>query len=154
VLRNVKTKLYQVKLEDGLESTLYLMRDLERKALNEKAFQNFVYNNFVLTDCGVCIFRKIWQYMKGNFQYMSDTFDEVVISPARLLEIRKGDCDDFALFAHAILTMLAIDCKYMLLGSELNKFSHIAVLSNGFVIDGANENFNIISRKYKYFKTV
>jgi len=149
-LRQPKVNYFKVPLADGLKSTLIVMRELERIALSEDTFLRWIERHFK-KDCGGCQLRKVWQFMQDNFDYLDDEYDEVVISPAILISKRKGDCDDFALFAHTILTALMIPCKYILLGAENNKPSHIAVYALGTVVDGTNNRFNVIADKYKYY---
>jgi len=129
------------------------MRELERIALNDKDFVKWVHQKFS-NECGPCLLKAIWQYMQNNFTYVEDSFDEVVISPVWLLKIKQGDCDDFALFTHTILTAMNVPVKYILLGAEKNKYTHIAAYANGIVIDGANTNFNVIALKYNYYTFV
>ena len=128
------------------------MRELERIAVNDKSFVAWVNSNFK-KGCGTCLLKEIWEYIQNNFQYVEDSYDEVIISPVWLLDIKKGDCDDFALFVHSILTVMGIKSKYILLG-KTTQYTHIAVHSMGMTIDGANPNFNIIPEKYKYYQFV
>lgn len=125
------------------------MRELERIALNDKDFVAWVRSNFK-RQCGTCLLKDIWDYIQNNFEYMEDSYDEVVISPVWMLKIKKGDCDDFSLFIHTILTIMGISCRYILLG-KTRQYTHVAVHSMGMIIDGANPNFNIISEKYNYY---
>jgi hypothetical protein len=143
----------KVPLADGLRSTLVVMRDLERKALGEKSFLVWIEKNFK-TNCGQCVLKNVWQYMRNNFIFVNDNYDEVVISPVIMILNKKGDCDDFALFAHTILTALMLPSKYILLGAENNKPTHIAVYSGDKVLDGTNNKFNDIPLKYKYYSLV
>ena len=129
------------------------MHELERIALSEQSFRIWIEKNFK-SNCIDCILTKVWKYMQNNFNYLDDDYDEVVISPAILIDKRNGDCDDFALFAHTILTALMIPCKYILLGAENDKPTHIAVFSNNIVIDGTNNKFNDIPWKYKFYSLV
>jgi hypothetical protein len=149
-VRNINVNHFQVSLSDSLKSTLYVMRELERIAINDKNFVAWVKSNFN-KKCGTCLLKEIWNYIQNNFQYVEDSFDEVVISPVWLLDIKQGDCDDFALFIHTILTIMGVSSKYILLGAT-KQFTHIAVYSMGMVIDGANPNFNIIPTKYKFYE--
>jgi len=152
-LRQPKVNHFKVPLQDGLRSTLVVMRELERVALSEDSFLKWIEKNFK-NDCGSCQLKRVWEYVRRNFVFVDDDFDEVVISPAIMILKRKGDCDDFALFVHTILTALMIPCKYILLGAEKNKPTHIAVYSNNVVIDGTNNKFNDIPWKYKFYSLV
>lgn len=125
------------------------MRELERIAVNDNNFVSWVKANFK-RQCGTCLLKDIWNYIQNHFQYVEDIFDEVIISPVQLLVIKQGDCDDFSLFTHTILTIMGIPRKYILLGAT-KQYTHIAVYSMGITVDGANPNYNIIPEKYKYF---
>ncbi|MFM1756905.1 MAG: hypothetical protein RL621_1887 [Bacteroidota bacterium] len=129
------------------------MRDLERQALAEPIFVKWIHQNFK-QDCGVCQLKKIWHYVRTHFDYLEDDADEVVISPAIIISKRFGDCDDFALFIHTVLTALGIRSEYILLGAEKDKPTHIAVHALGNVIDGTNDKFNSIPDKYKFYSLV
>jgi hypothetical protein len=129
------------------------MNYLERIALNNPDFLKWINNKFY-SNCIPCVPVKIWDYIKRNFEYQEDEFDEVLISPVWLLKIKKGDCDDFSLFAKTILTALGIPSIYILFGKEKKAYTHIAVLALGKVIDGTNENFNIIPNRYNFIGEV
>lgn len=144
---------FKVPLADGLKSTLIVMRELERIALSEPEFVRWIRNKFS-SSCGVCQLKKIWQYVQNNFDYHDDEYDEVIISPVILVQKRFGDCDDFSLFIHTCLTALNIESKYILLGAEQNKPTHIAVYALKTVVDGTNFRFNDIPSKYKFYSLV
>jgi len=149
-LRDARVNYFKVPIQDGLRSTLVVMRELERIALSEPSFRQWIKNNFAST-CGVCQLKKVWQYVRSNFKYLEDNYDEVIISPAIIIQNRVGDCDDFALFIHTVFTALNIDSKYILFGAEKNKPTHIAVYAMGTIVDGTNFNFNTIPKKYRYY---
>ena len=50
--------------------------------------------------------------------------------------------------------MMNYDAKYILFGKYYNSFSHIAVVSNGIIIDPVNPIFNNINPVYKYHKVI
>ena len=171
-------KHYQVSLNDSLKTTLTVIRSLENIALNDPQFVQWVKNHFS-NECGICLLKKVWQYVQINFRYVDDSYlfqniipyikhdeesftfikgfdepDEVVISPAWLIQIRKGDCDDFSLFIHTVLTIMKIPCQYMLLAAKDNMPTHIVVTALDTIIDGANSKFNVIPQKYNYYEKV
>lgn len=103
--------------------------------------------------------------MKRNFTYKEDEFDETITAPYLLIETKQGDCDDFALFAKTCLDILGgWFTNYLLLGRERNKFTHIVTFAHRgkfllsyndpVIIDGANEEFNVISNAYKFRKLI
>jgi hypothetical protein len=149
----------------GLKKTLDLMQYLEQLSFERVDFVKFVFEKFS-SNCAACIPGKIYNYIKNNFTYQSDDpFDEVLTAPYVLLNTKRGDCDDFALFAKTCIDILGgFNSNYILLGRQKNEFSHVACFVNRgayngkFIdpvyIDGANENFNIIPIDYKFYKLV
>jgi hypothetical protein len=149
----------------GLKKTLDLMKYLEQLSFERVDFVKFVYQNFS-SNCAACIPGKIYNYIKNNFTYQTDDpFDEILTAPYILLNTKRGDCDDFALFAKTCIDILGgFNSNYILLGKQKNNFSHVACFVNRgtyngkFIdpvyIDGANENFNIIPIDYKFYKLV
>lgn len=155
----------QVAPAQGLKKTLELMNYLETLAIKNPEFVKFVFENFH-SDCTPCIPGKIWNYIKNNFKYVSDDpFDEILTAPYILLQTKQGDCDDFSLFAKTCLDILGgFYTNYMLLGKEKNQFTHIVVFCHRgkagdqfidpVVIDGANDNFNLLHTKYRFYKII
>jgi len=153
----------QVHPSHALKETIAQMEYLENKSLSNPYFVKWVNEKFG-SNCLPCIPGKIWKYMVNNFEFKKDSpQDEVLIAPYLMNEIRKGDCDDFALFAKTCMDILGgWSVHYFLLGKERNAYTHIAVFAhrgvNGtsfidpIVIDGVNSSFNIIPTKYNYYK--
>lgn len=144
---------FKSNVADSLNSTLKIMRELERVALSEEIFVKYIRQTFK-SNCQVCQLKQVWQYVRKNFEYIDDSYDEFIISPAVIISKRFGDCDDFALFIHTALKALGIESKYILLGTEKNKPSHIAVYALKKVIDGTNDKWNHIPDKYKFYSLV
>jgi hypothetical protein len=163
-VNNVKIQNIQVHPSNGLSETLNQMNYLEKLSFENPQFVKFVFKNFY-SNCAACIPGKIWNYMKKNFTYVEDDFDETITAPYILLETKKGDCDDFALFAKSCLDILGgWFTNYLLLGRGRNEFTHIVCFAHRgkfllsyndpVIIDGANEEFNIISNVYKHRKLI
>ena len=161
-MRNIKIENIQVHPANGLKETLNQMRYLEKLSFENPSFIKFVYENFY-SNCAACIPGKIWNYIKNNFIYLQDEFDETITAPYVLLETKKGDCDDFALFAKTCLDILGgWFTNYLLLGREKNQFTHIVCFAHRgkyllnyndpVIIDGANDQFNTVSTDYKFRK--
>lgn len=99
--------------------------------------------------------------MRSNFKYtLDDPFDESITAPYLLIETRKGDCDDFALFSKTCMDILGgWFTNYLLLGRDQRGFTHIVCYAHRgrrflsyidpVVIDGASEVFNFIKPEYK-----
>jgi len=140
------------------------MNGLELLSIHNPEFIKFVYEKFN-SNCVACVPGIIWKYIKNNFQYVEDYPDEKIIAPYLLIKIKKGDCDDFALFSKTVLDILGgWQTNYYLLGRERNKFTHIVTrakrignlfnINDTVIIDGANEEFNSISNQYIFRKIV
>jgi hypothetical protein len=164
-VQNVKIQNIQVHPANGLTETIRQMNQLEMLSLQNKKFIQFVYQNFY-TQCAPCIPGKIWNYIKANFDYVpDDPFDEIITAPYILLQTKKGDCDDFALFAKTCLDILGgWYTNYLLLGENFNQYTHIVCFAHRgrflmryndpVIIDGANDSFNYIPDKYKFNKVI
>ena len=157
--------LIQVPVNQSLKKTFELMNYLEQKSIQNPLFVKFVFEKFS-SNCSACIPGKIWKFMQENFQYISDDpYDEILTAPYIMLETKKGDCDDFALFAKTCLDILGgFNTSYILFSKEKNNWSHIAcfcsrgIFNNNFIdpviVDGANSNFNVIPTQYKNYKLI
>lgn len=164
-MENVTLTSYNVKPADGLRKTILLMNELERLSFYQPLFVKWVHDTFA-SNCEPCIPGKVWKYVIENFHFVSDDpFDEKIAAPYLMNQIREGDCDDFALFIKTCLDILGgWNTSYILFARERNKFTHIAVFINRgsfgnkyvdpIVLDGANQNFNIIPSKYRFYKTI
>lgn len=162
-MQNVTIQNIEVHPKNGLSETLAQMNYLEQLSFNNPQFVSFVYKNFN-SECKACIPGKIWNYIKQNFQYeFDDPYDEKIKAPYVLLQMKKGDCDDFALFAKTCLDILGgWYTYYLLLAKRWKEFTHVVtfahrgVLSNQYidpvVIDGANDAFNYVNPSYVYQK--
>jgi hypothetical protein len=164
VVQKIKIQNIQVHPKDGLKETLNQMQYLEMLSLHNQDFIKFVFQNFY-SSCLACIPAKIWNYMKNNFIYTIDEYDETLTAPYILIETKKGDCDDFALFAKTCLDILGgFYTNYLLLGRSKNEFTHIVCFAHRgryfmnyndpVIIDGANDLFNYVSNEYKFRKIV
>ena len=164
-MQNVKIQNIQVHPSRGLSETLKQMNYLERLSIQNQQFVSFVFKNFY-SDCTACVPGKIYNYIRSRFDYVpDDPHDERITAPYLLIETRKGDCDDFALFSKSCLDILGgWYTNYVLLGRQPNQFTHIITFAHRgrflmkyndpVVIDGANEQFNIVSSEYKYQRLI
>ena len=137
--------------ENSLELTLKLMKQFEAEAVNDKSFRQFVLKTF---KPGANLFKSIWEYMRNNFAYKEDIPDELIIYPMRLLELKYGDCDDFALFTKSILDVLNYNSDFILLSKNQKDFTHIAVMTKGNIIDATNSMFNKMPVGYNNLRFV
>jgi hypothetical protein len=136
--------------EKSLIKTMEVIKQLEHDCTHDKGFIFFVKQAF-RTKENVC--KAIYDYIRNNFSYEDDPEDELIQSPRILLFTKKGDCDDFALFAKVCLNILGIESNYILFAREKNRYTHIAVITNfDEIIDGTNFRYNEIPEKYKYTK--
>jgi len=164
-VNNVTLRNIQVHPSNGLAETLNQMNYLEKLSFENPRFVKFVFENFH-SNCQACIPGKIWKYMKSNFYYtQDDPYDELIIAPYLLIETKKGDCDDFSLFAKTCLDILGgWYTNYLLLGRTSNGYTHIVCFAHRgkilfayndpVIIDGANDEFNVVSNTYRYRKLI
>lgn len=164
-MQNVTLNNFTVKPADGLQKTISLMNLLENKSMQNPVFVKWVFDMFG-SNCIPCIPGKIWRYVQENFKFVSDDpYDEILTAPYLMPELKKGDCDDFALFIKTCMDIIGgYNTHYILFGKILNKFTHIAVFvdrgsyANQFVdpivLDGANSNFNIVPIGYSFYKLI
>ena len=163
-MQNVTLRNIAVHPSLGLSRTITEMNYLEKLSLGRPDFIKFVYQNFY-SECTACIPGKIWKYIKENFDYVEDEKDETITAPYIILETKQGDCDCFSLFAKTCLDILGgWYTNYLLLGRNINGFTHIVCFAHRgrfllnyndpVIIDGANDQFNVVSNVYKYRKLV
>lgn len=145
--------LKQVHPDVSLSETLKTMRILENLTYQNQGFIDWVLKTFK-NDCVDCIPFKVWKYMQNNFRYVDDSFDEVIRAPYILLREKIGDCDDFALFSKCVLKIIGFKPVYIIFGEYRNRFTHIAVYCDNKLVDGVNNNFNLIPPRYKFYKFV
>lgn len=147
---------FHVKPEQGLSKTLELMNELEGRAIRSQFFQDSVKSLFEhLKFSKIMLYEKVWEFVRKNFKYVQDRYDEEIKNPLLMFHFKTGDCDDFSLFIKSTLRVLGIRSNYILLGKNENEFTHIAVITNdGTIIDGSNELFNWVHPKYKFKKVI
>ncbi|WP_041356087.1 transglutaminase-like domain-containing protein [Melioribacter roseus] len=116
---------------------------MEYEASRNPYFRKFVFETFGNIKDRKELYKKIWEYVRNNFIYQDDLFDESLTSPKLMIDIKFGDCDDFALFIKSVLTVLNIPAFYLIAGTE-NEYSHILVYADGYFIDGTNKKFNYL----------
>jgi len=160
VVQTINSQIFKVQPSKGLTETLRLMKKLEKLSFQNPYFIKFVHDTFS-NKCIPCIPGEIWKFIRKNFKYKNDSYDETLTAPYILLQTKTGDCDDFALFTKTVLDILGgWNTYYLLLGELPNQFSHIIVradrhngmfkVSDRVYIDGANEAFNSINNKYHF----
>jgi hypothetical protein len=162
-MHSIRSQIINVNPIHGLNATLSEMKRLESLSFHVPSFLKFVHETF--GGCIACYPGKIWEYMRKNFTFIPDEYDETITAPYILLQTKQGDCDDFALFSKTVLDILGgWNTNYLLLGRTLGGYSHVATFANRgrslfkfidpVVIDGANNNFNTIKSDYRYSKLV
>lgn len=150
--------------DNGLTETLRQLKELEAISFQNLSFVNFIQNYFQ-TDCIACLPGKVWNYVQSNFKYVKDSpQDEVILAPYILIQDKKGDCDDFALFIKTVIDIIGgWQTHYVLFGKRRGVYTHIAVFAyricNGemvdpLVIDGVNKFFNQHPVGYNFNKVI
>ena len=144
-------KLIYTSENEALDETLKQMKFAEALTVMNSDFIEFVNKNFKANNHPIYF---IWYYIRKNFTYKEDDPDELIKPGYITLLDLYGDCDDFSIFAKAILDILKIKSNYMILGYEKNNFSHVVVKVNGLVIDGTNKEFGVIYPGFKFQKII
>lgn len=137
--------------QNALMAVLNIMNNLEREAIGNIDFRVYIT---ALFKGSKNIEFDVWNFIRSHIEYRSDMYDETIISPAKILFLKYGDCDDFALLAKSILNVFGIDSKYILFAKKENQFTHIAILCNNILIDPTNNYFNQFPVQYKFSKII
>ncbi len=154
----------QVSPKSGLRETIIQMNLIERKAFQNQKFVTWSHKYFY-SDCESCLPGKVWRYMREYFLYeRDDPHDELIIAPYLMPDLRRGDCDDFSLFAKSVIDIIGgWHTSYIVFAKEKGSYTHIAVFAHRgtpndqidpVIIDGVNSEFNSIPEKYNYWKLV
>ncbi len=138
--------------QKSLAAVLRIITNLNYEAIRNKEFQTFA----------LCMFSNsknipyaIYNFVRNNISYVSDQYDETIISPLKILGLKYGDCDDMALLVKSFLDVMAIPSNFMLLGKRENEYTHIVVRTkDDIIIDPTNRNFNDIPDSYKFSKII
>lgn len=148
-----KRKIYLPDNYDkSLAAVLRIISSLNLEAIKNKEFQIYTFHLF---NGSRNLPFDIYNFVRNNIQYVSDRYDETIISPLKILGLKYGDCDDMALLVKSFLDVLDIPSNFMLLAKKYNEFTHIVVITKDLVIiDPTNKNFNEIPYAYKYSKII
>ncbi len=116
----------------GVRATLKVMRDIARDSRTNYAIRKLAEK--IITDANVPAkdwageARAIHEWVRDNIRY---TFDidgvEQLQTPDKLLETRKGDCDDMALLTAALLIALGHPSRFVAVGFSPGDLSHVFV---------------------------
>jgi transglutaminase-like putative cysteine protease len=117
----------------GLWQTMYVMRDLVRKSINDR----------FIKDTAVKIIRdippqdelkqieKIFNYVRDNIKYVKDIYGvEEIQTPSRMIkniEQKKafGDCDDMALTLASLLHNTGFKTRFVVIATTPKMYNHI-----------------------------
>jgi transglutaminase-like putative cysteine protease len=109
-----------------LDDTLRVMRtkaNEARKTLRPlavqicKGIEPGEYNSEILA---------VYAWVRQNVNYMRDIHDvEYVQAPARLLESKRGDCDDIACLLASLCMAIGNECRFAVIGFEDKQPSHV-----------------------------
>lgn len=145
--------------KNGLTETLKLMYKLEIESILDSGFKAIV--NKIVNSKLKFTLQDLENYVKENFTYKPDMYNETLILPQTLFTLKFGDCDDFSLFIKSFLSAINIKSNYILFGNEKNKFSHIAnyiPIQNNFykdcILDSTNYSGINTLDLYKYHKII
>jgi len=72
----------------------------------------------------------VWSFVNNNITYVADMPGaELVKTPARLWDMKVGDCKSFSVFIGSMLQNMGIKYVYRFTGYEPNQISHIYVVA-------------------------
>lgn len=145
-----KEKIFKVNPKHRLAHTLVLMQALVNITLTNQTFVQWCKIHFC-TRRSVPIEKQIHSYILKNYQYVEDRKDEELKAGYVLQHQKKGDCDDFAIFAVSVLKIFGLPAKLVLFGKEKNRYTHICAASDTYLIDGTNSIFDQIPENYPYW---
>lgn len=116
----------------GVRATLKVMRDIARDSRTNYALRRLAEQ--IISDANVAAkdfageARAIHEWVRDNIRY---TFDgagiEQIKTPDKLLESRKGDCDDMSLLTAALLDSIGHPTRFLAVGFEPGALSHVFV---------------------------
>jgi len=90
----------------------------------------------------------VWAYVNNNITYVADTPGaEKIKTPARLWEMKVGDCKSFSVFIGCMLQNMGIKYSYRFTGYEADQISHIYVVAypkgrKPVILDATIEDFD------------
>jgi|GEM_PF-3735594 len=150
----ITAKLHTI-FTNPIDATIKLMHDLCLQSMQKKDFVSYVqslFNKYKLNP--LILFRQIHSHCLHYFTYISDQYDETLISPYLMPKIKKGDCDDFSLYIFTALKIFGYKPEYILFAREPGQFSHIAVICHGVILDGTNNHFNQFPKGFNYSRVI
>ena len=143
--------------EYTIDILIDLMNQLEKMDLNNPFLKHFAKSIFV-NGCTDCTIKNLNNWCMKHFQFEEDQDFENLTRPSKMLNIRKGDCDDFALFQLTVLHILNIPAKYIFLSKDGNEFTHVAVYSDKKIIDAQRGVYDLQyyfrTTPYKYYEII
>ena len=132
----------------SLDILLTLMFELEQMDLNNPALIQFAKTIFI-PGCVDCTLSKLNAWCMKHFRFKDDEDFENLTRPSKMLYLKEGDCDDFALFELTVLHILNVNAKLIFLSKDGMEFTHVAVYSNGQILDAQRG----VSTLQYYFRT-
>lgn len=143
--------------EYSIDILIGLMDQLEKMDLQNPELIKFA-NDIYVARCVDCTLKNLNDWCMKHFRFKDDEDFENLIRPAKMLRIREGDCDDFALFQITVFHILKIPAKYIFLSKDGNDFTHVAVYSNNKIIDAqrgvSNLQYFFRTTPYKYYEII
>ncbi|MEW6508394.1 MAG: transglutaminase-like domain-containing protein [Bacteroidota bacterium] len=140
----------------ALDETLRALKIMYLENLQNQFFIHWCYANFGFFENVMDLYAAVYKYVRDNFIYKEDPAnDELLIAPKYMVQIKTGDCDDFALFIKTVLGVYGVKANYLLAGKTAEGYTHIAVITpEGVIIDGTNEVFNDLPSDYLFRRIV
>jgi len=116
----------------GVRATLYLMRDLVRRYRTDLAVREraAALTQHLPQKSWTREIRALHEYVRDGIRYLKDTNGvEVVQTPVVTMAVKHGDCDDKATLLAALLESIGHPARFVAVGFEPGKYSHVYVES-------------------------
>ncbi|MBK9983848.1 MAG: hypothetical protein IPP15_16015 [Saprospiraceae bacterium] len=128
--------------EGGLKETMQAIQDAARASIP----QTKELAQKLKADTDEQTFYNIWHFLKTRLKYKLDKngMEQVRTAARSWADRKKGiDCEDFAIFAYALLTNLGYSPQFEIVAFNGKKeYGHIYVIVNGFTIDAVMDLFD------------
>jgi len=128
--------------DGGLKETMKAIQDAARASIP----QTKELAERLRADTDEQTFYNVWNFLKTHLKYKLDKegTEQVRTAARSWADRKKGiDCEDFAIFAYALLTNLGYKPQFEIVAFNGKKeFGHIFVVVNGYTVDAVMDLFN------------
>lgn len=112
----------------GVRATLELMARLVRSYRTRPALIDFTRNlvQHLPQKDYIGEAQAVFSFVQNQVRYVHDPANvETLYTPDRVIELRRGDCDDKAALLGTMLSVLGLPVRFVAVGSTPNTFEHV-----------------------------